>query len=225
MCILWRSPLEHGTSLTLYSYQNSILQVAQTQTSLNKHSFCISIIQCTVYYTEVSSSVDSDHHQLGPVQCIQWVPQSHSVLTVAWRNGGVSLWTVFGSLLYHSLGNQPGLVRDAKWVCCLVMFVFGLPAKWSFDSCRVWERFHAPVDSSREYTSTLPLEEEGMKSDKLYWIVCKESSYPTEGHWQSQDTCALSSWSYKPCNETPGTQARSSQEYWLCLPLQSHLNF
>ena len=114
MCILWRSPLEHGTSLTLYSYQNSILQVAQTQTSLNKHSFCISIIQCTVYYTEVSSSVDSDHHQLGPVQCIQWVPHSHSVLTVAWRNGGVSLWTVFGSLLYHSLGNQPGFSERAE---------------------------------------------------------------------------------------------------------------
>ena len=26
--------------------------------------------------------------------------------------------------------------------------------------------------------------------------------------------------SYKPCIATPGTQARSSQEYWLCLPLQ-----
>ena len=35
------------------------------------------------------------------------------------------------------------------------------------------------------------------------------SSYPTEGHWQNQ----YISRSYKPCYGTPGTRARSSQEY------------
>ena len=30
------------------------------------------------------------------------------VIVVAWTNGGLSLWTVFGSLLMCSLGDQPG---------------------------------------------------------------------------------------------------------------------
>lgn len=51
---------------------------------------------------------DSDQYQLGQVQCLKWSANDYSVLVVAWRNGGLSIWSVFGSLLFHSLGNQPG---------------------------------------------------------------------------------------------------------------------
>jgi hypothetical protein len=51
---------------------------------------------------------DSDQYQLGPVQCLQWSQLDYCVLAVAWTNGGLSMWSVFGSLLFHSLGNQPG---------------------------------------------------------------------------------------------------------------------
>ena len=53
---------------------------------------------------------DSDQYQLGAVQSLEWSPIDYSVLAVAWTNGGLSMWSVFGSLLFHSLGNQPGLV-------------------------------------------------------------------------------------------------------------------
>ena len=46
--------------------------------------------------------------QLGAVRCIQWSHNDGMVIAVSWENGGLSLWSVFGSLLLCSLGDQPG---------------------------------------------------------------------------------------------------------------------
>ena len=46
--------------------------------------------------------------QLGAVQCLEWSHSDGMVIAVSWKNGGLSLWSVFGSLLLCSLGDQPG---------------------------------------------------------------------------------------------------------------------
>ena len=46
--------------------------------------------------------------QLGAVRCMQWSHDDGMVIAVSWENGGLSLWSVFGSLLLCSLGDQPG---------------------------------------------------------------------------------------------------------------------
>ena len=48
--------------------------------------------------------------QLGAVECLDWSHSDGMVIAVSWQNGGLSLWTVFGSLLLCSLGDQPGCV-------------------------------------------------------------------------------------------------------------------
>lgn len=45
---------------------------------------------------------------LGPVRCLEWSYGDASVIAVSWKSGGLSLWSVFGSLLLCSLGDQPG---------------------------------------------------------------------------------------------------------------------
>ena len=65
-------------------------------------TLCVCVCVC------VRVLLDSDQYQLGAVQCLVWSPVDYSVLVVVWRNGGLSMWSVFGSLLFHSLGNQPG---------------------------------------------------------------------------------------------------------------------
>ncbi|XP_019849671.1 PREDICTED: RAB6A-GEF complex partner protein 1-like isoform X2 [Amphimedon queenslandica] len=77
---------------------------------------------------------DSDQYQLGAVQCLQWSPIDYSVLAVAWKNGGLSMWSVFGSLLFHSLGNQPGtptpLFRSQSTLLQSLV--------WSIDTYQLW---------------------------------------------------------------------------------------
>ena len=46
--------------------------------------------------------------QLGEVQSMEWSVPDAMVIAVSWKNGGLSLWSVFGSLLLCSLGDQPG---------------------------------------------------------------------------------------------------------------------
>ena len=48
--------------------------------------------------------------QLGGVQSMEWSHGDQMVIAVSWVNGGLSLWSVFGSLLLCSLGDQPGWV-------------------------------------------------------------------------------------------------------------------
>ncbi|XP_014677395.1 PREDICTED: RAB6A-GEF complex partner protein 1-like, partial [Priapulus caudatus] len=61
----------------------------------------------------------------GPVVCMQWSPDGCAV-ALAWRNGGLSLWSVFGSLLFctlggdyemsqHLLDTSPLRVRSMEW--------------------------------------------------------------------------------------------------------------
>ena len=45
---------------------------------------------------------------LGRVESMQWSHDDQTVLAVSWQHGGLSLWSVFGSLLLCSLGDQPG---------------------------------------------------------------------------------------------------------------------
>ena len=46
--------------------------------------------------------------QLGEVSCVEWSVPDGMCVAVSWKNGGLSLWSVFGSLLLCSLGDQPG---------------------------------------------------------------------------------------------------------------------
>ena len=59
---------------------------------------------------------------LGPVQCLEWSYADASVIAVSWKSGGLSLWSVFGSLLLCSLGDQPGYVYNyllhRHWPTC-----------------------------------------------------------------------------------------------------------
>lgn len=41
----------------------------------------------------------------GPVKCMKWTPDGTAV-AVCWKNGGFSLWSVFGALLLCSLGGD-----------------------------------------------------------------------------------------------------------------------
>lgn len=41
----------------------------------------------------------------GPVTGLRWTPDS-SALVLSWKNGGLSLWSVFGALLLCTLGSD-----------------------------------------------------------------------------------------------------------------------
>jgi RAB6A-GEF complex partner protein 1 len=41
------------------------------------------------------------------VSLMRWTPEGVA-LAIAWERGGFSIWSVFGSLLYHSMGVEAG---------------------------------------------------------------------------------------------------------------------
>ena len=41
----------------------------------------------------------------GPIRCMRWTPDG-TALAVAWQNGGLSLWSVYGALLLCTLGGD-----------------------------------------------------------------------------------------------------------------------
>ena len=41
---------------------------------------------------------------------MEWSQHDAMVIAVAWQRGGLSVWSVFGVLLYYSHGDQPGYV-------------------------------------------------------------------------------------------------------------------
>ncbi len=43
---------------------------------------------------------------------MEWSYEDAMVIAVSWKNGGLSLWSVFGTLLLCSLGDQPGYVHQ-----------------------------------------------------------------------------------------------------------------
>lgn len=58
------------------------------------------------YKLHVSSKDYPDACQkAGPVKCMKWTPDGTAV-AVCWKNGGFSLWSVFGALLLCSLGGD-----------------------------------------------------------------------------------------------------------------------
>ncbi|GFO03263.1 ric1 homolog, rab6a gef complex partner 1 [Plakobranchus ocellatus] len=48
----------------------------------------------------------------GPVTCMKWTPDG-TALALAWKNGGLSLWSVFGSLLLCTLGGDYSTSTDS----------------------------------------------------------------------------------------------------------------
>jgi len=50
----------------------------------------------------------TDECHIGPVGCIEWSQHDAMVIAVAWQQGGLSVWSVYGVLLYYSHGDQPG---------------------------------------------------------------------------------------------------------------------
>ena len=41
----------------------------------------------------------------GAIHCMRWTPDG-TALAVAWHNGGLSLWSVYGALLLCTLGGD-----------------------------------------------------------------------------------------------------------------------
>ena len=89
------SQLESGHTPTHSSSPNSSFQVGS-------HGNQIKAV--------MSSCLAETCVQLGRVQSMQWSHDDQTVLALSWQNGGLSLWSVFGSLLLCSLGDQPGWV-------------------------------------------------------------------------------------------------------------------
>ena len=50
----------------------------------------------------------TDECHIGPVECMEWSQHDAMVIAVAWQQGGLSVWSVYGVLLYYSHGDQPG---------------------------------------------------------------------------------------------------------------------
>ncbi len=64
--------------------------------------------------------------QLGSVVCVEWSLGDGMAVGVAWSNGGLSLWTVFGSLLLCSLGDQPGTPSPLNPHCTVLQSIVSL---------------------------------------------------------------------------------------------------
>ena len=56
---------------------------------------------------------------------MEWSVGDGMVIAVAWSNGGLSLWTVFGSLLLCSLGDQPGTPSPLNPHCTVLQNMVG----------------------------------------------------------------------------------------------------
>jgi hypothetical protein len=76
---------------------------------------------------------------LGRVQSMQWSHDDQTVLAVSWQHGGLSLWSVFGSLLLCSLGDQPGTPSPLNPHCTVLESL-----TWSSDGYHLWM---LPVDA------------------------------------------------------------------------------
>ncbi len=61
--------------------------------------------------------------QLGSVVCVEWSVGDGMAVGVAWSNGGISLWTVFGSLLLCSHGDQPGTPSPLNPHCTVLQSI------------------------------------------------------------------------------------------------------
>lgn len=71
--------------------------------------------------------------RLGAVQCMEWSFGDRMVIAVSWRNGGLSLWSVFGALLLCSLGDQPGTPSPLNPHCTILESMC-----WSSDGYHLW---------------------------------------------------------------------------------------
>ena len=47
---------------------------------------------------------------------MEWSQHDAMVIAVAWQHGGLSVWSVFGVLLYYSHGDQPGYEHNYVYV-------------------------------------------------------------------------------------------------------------
>ncbi|KAK3091743.1 hypothetical protein FSP39_022283 [Pinctada imbricata] len=79
---------------------------------------CKSAIGVVYVINETEGTIEESHRlqisskdypdaltQTGAVHCMKWTPDG-TALALCWRNGGFSLWSVFGSLLLCSLGGE-----------------------------------------------------------------------------------------------------------------------
>ncbi|XP_041356612.1 guanine nucleotide exchange factor subunit RIC1-like isoform X2 [Gigantopelta aegis] len=72
-------------------------------------------------------------HIVGAVQCMKWTPDG-TALALSWRNGGFSLWSVFGSLLVSTLGGDYSLSSES-------MKLYPSPIKsmeWGLEGYHLW---------------------------------------------------------------------------------------
>ena len=101
--------LSHSLKFTKQQFPGMHLKLVFWQI----HCTCVSRFffrqdQSSYFNLSLSLSLSEASLLLGPVQCLEWSYSDASVIAVSWKSGGLSLWSVFGSLLLCSLGDQPG---------------------------------------------------------------------------------------------------------------------
>lgn len=57
------------------------------------------------YFVHLSFSNSEMSNTVGAVSCLKWTPDG-TALAMAWKKGGFSLWSVFGSLLVCTVGGD-----------------------------------------------------------------------------------------------------------------------
>ncbi|XP_063238684.1 guanine nucleotide exchange factor subunit Rich [Bacillus rossius redtenbacheri] len=92
---------------------------------------------------ESTGGLEVSHHMVlssrdypgapGAVTCVRWTPDGCAV-AVAWRHGGLSLWSTFGALLLCSLGWDYGLHADLSRENPLLV----TSMEWSAEGYQLW---------------------------------------------------------------------------------------
>ena len=112
------------------------------------------------YNLEVQSKDYPDAAQTaGSVNCMKWTPDG-TALALCWKNGGYSLWSVFGSLLVCSLAGEYSFPFDGR-------HLFPCPVKameWGLEGYQLWmictelkEIQHADCNDNTESSHVMQL--------------------------------------------------------------------
>ena len=93
---------------------------------------------CLVTNLEVSIADCPDAHQrCGPVTAMSWSPDQR-VVAVAWKNQGVAVFSVFGSLLFLSLTSLPAQWAPLQSIYSKQQFLTIKSLDWSPEGYQLW---------------------------------------------------------------------------------------
>ncbi|ESO90081.1 hypothetical protein LOTGIDRAFT_123886 [Lottia gigantea] len=107
----------------------------------------------------------------GSVSCLKWTPDG-TALALTWKNGGFSLWSVFGALLVCTLGGDYVFQKDSS-----LLYPYPVTSlEWGLEGYHLWMVCESATDSKSHTEDDLPSSSiESSKSELIQFQFVKSA--------------------------------------------------